>query len=90
LQTSKDKRWAMISRMPSNPEEAYGQNEQHDIYFVPAKRSIRKQELGYPSTYTYLSLFEKNDHMFVELDNGDKIDTFDLSSYAKKNNYWKK
>lgn len=90
LQTTKDNVWAMISRMPSKAEEAYGQNEQHDIYFVPTKRSITKQEIGYQSTYTFLSLFEKSNHVFVELDNGEKVDTFDLSAYANKNNYWTK
>lgn len=87
-QMIKNRQWVMLSRMPANPDEAYGQNERYDIYFVPAKKSITLEELGYNRTYSFLSLFEKDTEIFVELDNGEERDTINLTEFAKKNNYW--
>ncbi|MBN2035702.1 MAG: hypothetical protein JW768_03070 [Chitinispirillaceae bacterium] len=89
-QITKNHQWVMLNRMPANPEDAYGQNERYDIYFIPTKKSVTREELGFKPIYSFLSLFEKNNLVFVTLDSGENIDTVNLTAYAIKNNYWLK
>lgn len=40
LQISNDKKWALLSLMPANPEEAYGTNESKELYYLPKKYRV--------------------------------------------------
>ena len=50
MATSADNEWVMLSKMPANPDEASGTNEETILMYVPQKRIVRHPKHGRKAT----------------------------------------
>jgi len=50
LSMSPDKEWVELSKMPADPEEAHGTNEEKLLMFVPQKRQVSHPTYGRRAT----------------------------------------
>jgi hypothetical protein len=57
MQTSLSQEWAVVSKMPADPEEARGASEENLLYYVPQKRIVYHPQYG---NRAYLIAIETN------------------------------
>ena len=50
MATSSDNEWVVLSKMPANPDEASGTNEESLLMYVPQKRIVRHPKHGRKAT----------------------------------------
>jgi hypothetical protein len=79
--------WILVSVMPSNPDEAYGMNEEFKLFYVPMKKEFSNQDLNIKDNCSYVAFVKKDNEdcivVMITSSIKNKMDTLKLSSLLR-------
>jgi hypothetical protein len=82
METSKNKEWVELSKMPANPDEANGTNEKKLLMYIPQKRIICHPKYGSSAYLVGIDITNNIESILWYMDD-DTVDTIPIVKLEK-------